>query len=129
MARARIELVKAESYSARGRVFHKGHPVIVDSDSDISYFKSQPEFTVTMLKAPAPVAPPPPPVVDEDEDEDEDEADKPVVLEQKDLESMSKADLSKLGADRFALDLDTNVMKKPAMVEAILKAQSEETSE
>ena len=120
MAKARIELRRAETYSARGRTFKKGSPVVIDSDGDIAYFKAQPEFTVTILKpveAPKPVkasAPPPPPPP-------EDAAPAPVTAEQ--LSGMSKSALQKLGAGVFALDLGDE-LKKPAMIAAILEAQS-----
>jgi hypothetical protein len=125
MAKARIELRKSETYTARGRTFKRGQPAVIDNDSDIAYFQAQPEFTVTFLRPVEPPKPPkaaPPPAA---EPEDDDES----PLTEQELSGMSKSALVKLAAERFALDLSDGEPKKSAMIEAILKAQAEDSQD
>lgn len=144
MAKARVNLEKALTYEVRGRTFQKGRPQIITSESDIAYFKNQPEFTVTMLKEVAPkppptpvvVTPPPAPVVDEEDGEDELEEEVEEEVEDdgtpggltrytaESLGAMTKLELVNLGqGPRFNLALEGS-MKKAELVEAILAQQS-----
>ena len=49
MARARITLREARSYTKGGKTFKRGEPQIVTSASEIAYFKATTGFAVTML--------------------------------------------------------------------------------
>ena len=49
MARARVTLREARSYTKGGKTFKKGMPQIVTSASEIAYFKATTGFAVTLL--------------------------------------------------------------------------------
>lgn len=49
MARARVTLREAISYTKRGRTFKRGVPQIVDKQNEIDYFKATSGFAVTLL--------------------------------------------------------------------------------
>ncbi len=49
MARARVTLRDALSYTKGGKTFKRSEPKIVDKDSEIAYFKATSGFAVTML--------------------------------------------------------------------------------
>lgn len=74
MAKARVELLKAASHTARGRTFRKGQPQIITSPADILYYQQQSEFSVVHLEEDAPKAPvkvkavAPAPVEEEEDD-------------------------------------------------------------
>lgn len=49
MAKARVELKGASTFSSRGRKFKKGFPQVLTNPSDIQYYKGQPDFDVQIL--------------------------------------------------------------------------------
>ena len=87
--RYQVELTGSLTFeTSKGEKFQRGQSKIITKESDVAYYKSNPEFLVTRLRDPKPVAAvvapksippkaasrskaPPPPVVEEDEDEDD----------------------------------------------------------
>lgn len=120
MAKARVELTKAESHEGRGRTFKKKHAQVITKEADIAYYKAQPEFTVTMLKDP-PIKPKAPAQESEESEETE-----PEVHTEESLGKLTKTQLINLGtSEPFNLAIE-NEMKKGEMIDAILIAQGED---
>lgn len=117
MAKARVELVRAESHEARGRVFKKRQPRVLTDDGDIAYYKLQPEFSVTMLKEAVKK-----PKVPEPEPEAPEAPETPEEHTEESLGKLTKTQLINLAASEpFNLALD-NEMRKADMIEAVLEA-------
>lgn len=143
MATARITLVKSLSFDGNGRTFRKGESLITDNASEISYYKSHPEFTVSILREVAPPAPTPSKTpkgravtpkavvveeVEEDEDDGED-ADADVAPEDhhhtlESLAPLSKGELIAIGTSEPLNLALTSELKKSELIKAILEAQA-----
>jgi hypothetical protein len=126
MAKARVVLEKALSHDCRGRSFRQGEPHIIDNEADIAYYQTQPEFSVTLLKAPAP-KPAPAPEPEPEDDEDEAPEAPPVVHTAESLGKLTKGELVSIAANEpYNLALEPD-MKKGDMIEAMLLATEDKS--
>jgi hypothetical protein len=129
VARARVELSGALTFSAMGTVWKRGRPREITIPAEIAYYQRQSEFTVTFLPETAPVVRPPPPpppppspvAIPVSEPVPQSANDAPVFGEAE-LMQGKKHELQEIARDVFGIDLPP-YMNKAAMVKAILEAQ------
>lgn len=151
MARARVELSGALTFSAMGTIWKRHRPREISIPAEIEYYKRQSEFTVTMLPETVPVLRPPPkppaappavapavapaappspqpapvaspPPVPPPAVAKAPEPEPPARFTEHELSSGKKAELQEIGREVFGIDLP-NSMSKATMINAILEAQ------
>ncbi len=136
MARARVELKGCQSYNDKARKFKKGEVQIITNPTDILFFKSLSDFSVTELqeiapkvkkakKKPVPEKIVPKEVAPKEEvlEDDDGETEDDIVYTKDELKEMKKRELVELATQRDLFLEGTE--RKSRIINVILDGQGE----
>lgn len=116
MAKARVELLKSATHTARGRTFRKGQVQILTNSADILYYQQQPEFSVIVLEEDKPAAPTKVKAVAAPVEEEDD----PITDEELDAADAADKTASTTPADGEEVE-EVTLPPKPAKTPAVKK--------